>query len=94
MSLSSWIFSFKISSLYISELSFDAIAALLLSFASEIYLADPAVSALTLPDSLLFYKNSEAWLKAWACEYTFVISFNFEPLLPIRLWLIGKKISS
>ena len=53
-------FSFKISRLYISALSFDAIAALLLSFESETYLADPAVSALTLPDKLFFFKNSEA----------------------------------
>ena len=49
-------------------LSLDAIAAFDLSFVSETYLADPAVSALTFSLSLFFFIKIDDWLSACACE--------------------------
>ena len=47
-------------------LNLDAMAPLVLSFSSDIYFADPAVSALTFPIKLFRFINFEAWLSACA----------------------------
>ena len=84
---------FIISKPYVSALSFEAMAAFVLSFAFDIISADPAVSALTCSTKLFDLIKPEHWDNAWEWEYTFLISEIFAPGNPNKLCSIFWKYS-